>query len=341
MKKLLIIKLASLGDVLASTPLFSHFASLNYEVHHLVMENCAIITQHNPHIKEHAIIHTFPSKSLFQNIRTIWRLFRIMRRDRYDAALILHIHPLFQILSKIAGIRTTIGFNNRMSRFLTISISYNHNTINRTVQEFILAQKFEPALKMGEGLEYYPSPTATITHQLPSQFLACNISGASNIHSSMPNRRWPTQSYIELFKQLSMPIVLLGNGEEDTYLASLVMKELPHCINLVNQTTFDETALILQKSCLYLGNDSSLLYLSAAMDKPTVGLFGPTPSEAANPIGKHQFSIVSSMECSPCYIPLHGIKGRAYTCDNNLCMKQISVSSVLNMIQTLQKSSPC
>ena len=261
-----------------------------------------------------------------------------MRRGRYDAALILHIHPLFQILARLSGIKTTIGFNNRMSKFLTIPLPYNHNTINRTAQEFILAQKFEPALKMAERLEYYPSPTATIKHHLPLQFLACNVGGASNIHSTMPNRRWPIQSYIELFKQLSRPIVLLGNGEEDAHLASLVMQELPHCINLVNQTTLDETALILQKSSLYLGNDSSLLYLAAAMEKPTIGLFGPTPFEAANPIGKFQHAIASAVDCSPCYIPSHGIKGRAYICDNNLCMKNISVSSVLHSIQTLQKN---
>ena len=99
-------------------------------------------------------------------------------------------------------------------------------------------------------------------------------------------------------------------------------------INLINKTNLEESAIILRNSCLYFGNDSSMLYLAAAMGIHTIGLFGPTQFIAANPLGDKQIYLEGKVYCSPCYNPYEGIKGRMYTCDNNICMQSISPNLV-------------
>jgi heptosyltransferase-2 len=174
---------------------------------------------------------------------------------------------------------------------------------------------------------------------LPKKFIACNP-GGGNAHSPANNRMWPIEYYAELINNSSLPFVILGQGSSDRDLVDKLIQlvEPKKIVSLVGKATLSETALILKHAALYLGNDSALMFLGAAMGVQTLGLYGPTQVEAANPIGKKQYNIRSEVACSPCYDPYSGINGKMYTCTNNLCMQEIKVKTVLDKITKLLAS---
>jgi ADP-heptose:LPS heptosyltransferase len=55
-----------------------------------------------------------------------------------------------------------------------------------------------------------------------------------------------------------------------------------------------EAAACLARCTLFVGNDSGLMHLAASAGTPTLGLFGPTPSEVYSPAGANTAAATSS-----------------------------------------------
>ncbi|WP_457565005.1 glycosyltransferase family 9 protein, partial [Caminibacter sp.] len=154
--------------------------------------------------------------------------------------------------------------------------------------------------------------------------------GGVNKHSEMKSRRWVSEYFNEVIENLPYKVILVGAGDSDELIAKSITSK--NAINLINKTTFDETALILKKSLFYFGNDSAILFLAASQGIPTLGIFGPTQPEAATPIGDKQYFIKSKVSCSPCYNPYEGLNSIAYRCDSVECMQDIKPEEVLKKI---------
>lgn len=68
-------------------------------------------------------------------------------------------------------------------------------------------------------------------------------------------------------------------------MAAPVLQALPGAVDLVGKLTLPEVAAVLARAALYVGNDSGLMHIAAATGAPTLGLFGPTPSDEYGPVG--------------------------------------------------------
>lgn len=109
---------------------------------------------------------------------------------------------------------------------------------------------------------------------------------------------WAPERFVALFDALTgaggpLPgaraAVLGGTGATERALAEPVLRALParRVIDLVGRIELLEAAACLQRSALFVGNDSGLMHLSAATGIPTLGLFGPSPPEEYAPVGRY------------------------------------------------------
>jgi len=85
--------------------------------------------------------------------------------------------------------------------------------------------------------------------------------------------------------QSAMIAVVGGPGEE--LIAKPIIDAIPsqRRIDLVGAIPFLDVAAVLERATLYIGNDSGLMHLSAAVGAPTLGLFGPTREVNYRPWG--------------------------------------------------------
>ncbi len=117
--------------------------------------------------------------------------------------------------------------------------------------------------------------------------------GASRLLSFAPGANWPgkiwaSHKYQALANQLTDifdAVVLLG-GREDTGLAAQVAAglHLP-CLDLCGRTGLREAAAVIEKTTAFVGNDSGLGHLAAAVRTPSLTVFGPGVPERYHPWG--------------------------------------------------------
>ena len=78
---------------------------------------------------------------------------------------------------------------------------------------------------------------------------------------------------------------------------------------------------LLSLSDAVVSNDSGLMHVAAALDKPLLGLFGPTPTDYTPPLGERSQVLALDLSCAPCgerECPLH----------HHRCMRDLGVDRV-------------
>ena len=109
---------------------------------------------------------------------------------------------------------------------------------------------------------------------------------------------WPSNNYACIAKNLmnsnyfkgGTVVIVGGPGEES--IGENIVSEIGdiNLLNLIGEPILP-TAAIFSYSRLYIGNDSGLMHLSAAMGTPTLGLFGPTDDRIYSPVGKNSMIV--------------------------------------------------
>jgi ADP-heptose:LPS heptosyltransferase len=122
-----------------------------------------------------------------------------------------------------------------------------------------------------------------VCRQLPGNRWLCIGPGAN-----WEKKIWPAEKFAQTADELRNgfdALVLLGN-EVDNRQAELVAARaaLP-CVNLCGRTTLLQAAAVLARMTLFLGNDSGLGHMAAAVNTPSFTLFGPGSPERYHPWG--------------------------------------------------------
>lgn len=92
----------------------------------------------------------------------------------------------------------------------------------------------------------------------------------------------------------AIAVVLGGPGPAERTMAAPLLAALPQALDLVGTLSLPEVAAVLQRSALFIGNDSGLMHLSAAAGAPTIGLFGPTDAATYGPVGRCATAVVAA-----------------------------------------------
>lgn len=141
----------------------------------------------------------------------------------------------------------------------------------------------------------------------------------------MPERFAAVSDWLKSSKNCQ--IAWIGGPDEEN-LFPITQKD---DFNWISRTSLPILAGIMEKSTLFIGNDSGLLHFASALNLPTISLWGPTNPQKWGPKGSNHRKIRNYDQC-------HGCKYwdyRAKCLKDNLCMKAISVNDVINAIQTL------
>ncbi|MHA6289301.1 glycosyltransferase family 9 protein [Maricaulis sp. CAU 1757] len=106
---------------------------------------------------------------------------------------------------------------------------------------------------------------------------------------------WPADRFADFIARFTgsngimpgAPVVLLGGPGDEVY-ADPIRAALPDTqfVDLLGLGLM-ETAACLERCRLYVGNDSGLMHMAAAMKVPTLGLFGPSDDRCYAPWGTH------------------------------------------------------
>lgn len=284
--RICIIRLSSFGDVLLTTPLIENLRRAVPQAHLTMISRAPFICmiEHHPELDQ--VITWSEDLSL---------------DTEFDLVIDLQNNIRSKRLLKRMKYREKASYQKQqISRFFYVNMKLGtFNTPIRSVVE-----------RYHQSLGKYDIPM-TITR--PSY----HIKGTYERLTSDPymviapgaahfTKQWPETHFGELIAHLQHQypnhrIVLLGGPAEKATSAHLQAK-FPRLINKTGETDFDESAAIIRDSELVICNDSSIMHLANALDRPIVVFFGSTTERFGFfPYGARFVALEQSeLNCRPC-----------------------------------------
>ncbi|SDL75346.1 glycosyltransferase family 9 protein [Maricaulis salignorans] len=180
----------------------------------------------------------------------------------------------------------------------------------RAKERRILRQTSAPIHKVAEaatalGIDTVPDPKIYLSDAARAKAAELLPDGTPVLaicpSASMPYKVWPGERFGELVKRLTAPDgamagarVAIFGGPGDEAAAAPIHAALPDAspldaglLDFTGQLGLMDVAACLQRARLFIGNDSGLMHMAAAMQTPTLGLFGPSDERRYGPYGAH------------------------------------------------------
>jgi heptosyltransferase II len=274
----------------------------------------------------------------------VWRTMSELRRRRFDLAVLFQNAFEAAVLSFGSRSPLRMGFPTEWRGFLlthTLSLTpeiralhqiYYYLHIVSQIEERLTGRSFVNFKKFDYRLPVRESRRDAIREKLVS--MGCNTNkrlvalnpGATNSRA----KRWPADRFgllADTLIDMGAEVLFVGaNSEIDiTMAASGVMKREPKI--LTGRTTLSESIALLSVCDLIISNDTGPGYIAAALERPTLTIFGPTNEGMICPFGANAEMIRHKVDCSPCMLRDCPIDHR--------CMTGISVDMVVNRAQNL------
>jgi len=106
-----------------------------------------------------------------------------------------------------------------------------------------------------------------------------------------PAKRWPHYHYAELAKQLideGYQGLLFGSAKDhdagNQILTALSIEQQAWCRNLAGETQLEQAVVLIAACKAVVSNDSGLMHVAAALDRPLVALYGPSSPDFTPPL---------------------------------------------------------
>lgn len=153
-------------------------------------------------------------------------------------------------------------------------------------------------------------------------------------------KRWTKEGFIETGKTLKAQgyqiIIMGGPGEEA--LADEVASQIPGVKSLAGKTKVFESAHLIARSALLIGNDSASTHLASVCGTPLIAIFGPTILKFGyRPWSDRSYVVeIPGLPCRPC--GKHG--PQKCPIGTHECMKGIPASEVVKTARTILPNSP-
>ncbi len=320
-KKILIIKLCCIGDIIQTIPALKAFKQKNIEIHFLCIEWVKELIDMIPYVDKKIIIN-------LKNLSDIAKVIIQLRKEKYDLVVNFHRDLKSYIFINLLSIKNKAGFIWKgYEKFLTHKFTFNsdeHESLRY--------------LSIAEGLGFKRKDVFTelklpeindIKIELKGEKKAGLFpGGGKNPGTVMFSKRWQIENFIklaELLKQKNIEVYFLG-GEMDREI-------MPHTeFKVIIAKTLKELAFYISQMDIFVAGDTGPLHMAAALKVKTIGLFGPSSPLLVAPLNKNAEYIWHKNDCSPCYEPETVHKKEFLKCNDNKCMKNIEVKEVFEKI---------
>lgn len=328
--KVLYIQTAYLGDTALSIPALRALAVSGASVTALVSPQGEEILRLQRDVET---VISYDKKGRERGLFSFLHLIRLLRKLRFDAAVVPHRSLRSALLPYLAGIPTRIGFDRSACRFLfTDVISYSGGSHEHEVERNLrLVQRLEAKDWDGEW-------NLRVGETLFSRSLGVRRWIGIAPGSTWPTKRWPAERYAKLTDALfqeGFEVALLGASTDLPVVEEIlsIAKHKPR--NFAGRTDISELLSILQKVEMLVCGDTAPAHLATAIGTPVISIFGPTVTE----FGFFPYSgrvVETPLYCRPC--SWHG--GKVCPEGHFLCMGLVSVGDILDEIHRKLTDDP-
>ena len=300
-KKILIIKLRGIGDVILSTGIIKNLIAQfpGVKIDYLTEKPSKTALTGINDINEILLLER---NSNAQKIKLI----REIRKSNYDLILDFFSNPTTAIITFLSGAKYRCGFPYRGRK-------YAYNLFGpRERQAFHSADlHFKTLENLGipiRSKELAFSLTNDEKNFADDFFNNAGLTGKTVVGIS-PSGGWNSKKcnpkkfaefVIAIHNKFNVDFLIVW-GPGDYNDAEIIKSSLIFQSYLAPPTTIKQMAALMGKCSAVIANDSGPMHISAAMGVPTLALFGPTDPRLQGPYGEKNETVrLESLECINC-----------------------------------------
>lgn len=292
MKKYLIIRFSSIGDIVLTTPVVRCLKNQQpkSEIHYLTKKAFAPMLEHNPFVDRVLAMEN-----------EIDELIAELKQENYDFIIDLHHNLRTWRLKRKLGKPSAAFPKLNFKKFLLTSFK-----LDKMPDVHIVDRYFKAVEKIGvendqSGLDFF---IPTKDEVIPSQFGIQQPFIAFSIGAQFATKRLPKERIVELISMIKAPIILLG-GPTDKETGDYIHSNCPNTINLCGELRLNQSASLLKQAEKVITHDTGLMHIAAAFNKPIISIWGNTVPELGmypyQPHNPKNFTIHQvNVSCRPC-----------------------------------------
>ncbi len=233
---------------------------------------------------------------------------RALREERYDAAIVLPNSWKSALLPFFAGIPRRIGFRGEARHLLL-------NRMRRLDEQTLpqLAQRY--ALLAEDDKTAAPAPLAAPRLETDAAALAATLDTLGLAAEPAPvvfcpgaeygpAKRWPARHFAALAQRLAaqgLPVWLVGSAKDAPVGAEIARLAAGAARDLCGRTSLDQAVDLIACARLVVSNDSGLMHVAAALDRPLLALYGSSSPAYTPPLSRRARLLGLGLDCSPCF----------------------------------------
>ena len=238
---------------------------------------------------------------------------RELRERGYADAYVLPNTLKFALIPWLARIPKRVGYVGEMRYGLLNVLHRDAKDAPRPMVSFYAALAVAPARDIA-AVAALPRPALQVSAQQQTDVLArFATDGAGPIIVFAPGaefgsaKRWPEASFAALASHIiarhpAATILLLGSPKDKPVCEVIAnTAQLGDRVrNLAGATSLGDAIALIAAAAAMVSNDSGLLHVASALNRPVVALYGPTDPEHAPPFSDVATALYLHLPCAPC-----------------------------------------
>jgi heptosyltransferase-1 len=283
--KIAIVKLSAMGDIVHAMVALQFVKQNNpdIQIDWIVEEYFAGILEHNPHINAiHCVNLKALKKDKFKFFAELNKI-KSYAKNSYDVVIDLQGLLKSSIVSKLLG--PNVGFDKNSIREKiaasfyerSFSISYTENVIIRNLDLVSRSLDIEikkDTLKNKDVFLFFTKEDEEKTALFikSDQKTIIHILG-----SSWDSKIYPKEKFVEIINDLDENHLLVWGSKKEEEYANYISKQTSATI--LPKMDLNELKAVISKANLVIGADSGPTHFAWALNRPSITIFGPTPSK--------------------------------------------------------------
>lgn len=119
-----------------------------------------------------------------------------------------------------------------------------------------------------------------------------------------PSKRWPASHFAEVAKvklEQNWEVWLFGSSNDSAITQEIARLTGGQAVDLAGKSSLAEAVDLLSLATAVITNDSGLMHIAAALQKPLVAVYGSTSPKFTPPLSDQAVILSLDLSCSPCF----------------------------------------
>lgn len=267
--KVLVIRFSSIGDIVLTSPVIRCLKQQvkDIEVHYLTKSVFGAILINNPYIDK---LHYLEDD--------LEKVIAALKKEQFDYVIDLH--------NNIRTMRVKKGLNVQSYSFPKLNVQkwlLTNFKIDLMPDKSIVERYFETVRSLnvrndGKGLDYFLREDKKLANSdIPVShwggYVGCVIGG------SYTTKKLPVAQWKKFCEMVPYPVILLGGPEDRDEGLEIAEQDKIKIYNSCGKFNLNESAELVKHARVIISNDTGLMHIAAAFQKPVISLWGNTSPE--------------------------------------------------------------